>query len=263
MTADYEAFHFNTMIAKLMELANLLMRYRGTAVAGSAEWDEAVRLPLLMLAPAAPHITEELWSRRLAAAGDAVVVDPRGALARGRSDGRRRGDPRGPGPGQRQAPRPGHGRRPDISTADLEAAVLASERIQAVLAGRRAAQGHPGRRRQARQHRRPGRRSSGAPRRRAPRAALPATTPDAAGSRPTSTGSSPSTRRSSRRSSARSGRRSGGAFPDAIEQVDFGNKLIAFGRSMKIRGLLFAIIAHRATSTSSSPTARTCPIPTG
>ena len=34
VTADYEAFHFNTMIAKLMELANLLMRYRGTAVAG-------------------------------------------------------------------------------------------------------------------------------------------------------------------------------------------------------------------------------------
>ena len=36
------------------------------------------------------------------------------------------------------------------------------------------------------------------------------------------------------------------AFPDAIEQVDFGNKLIAFGRSMKIRGLLFAIIAHKS-----------------
>lgn len=34
-------------------------------------------------------------------------------------------------------------------------------------------------------------------------------------------------------------------FPGAVEQVDFGNKLIAFGRSMKMRGLLFAIIAHR------------------
>jgi leucyl-tRNA synthetase len=52
-----------------MELANLLIRYRGTEVAGGAAWDEAVRLLLLMLAPAAPHITEELWSRRLAAAG--------------------------------------------------------------------------------------------------------------------------------------------------------------------------------------------------
>jgi len=36
------------------------------------------------------------------------------------------------------------------------------------------------------------------------------------------------------------------AFPDAVEQVDFGNKLIAFGRSMKMRGLLFALIAHKS-----------------
>src|SRR4029079_2034600 len=71
VTADYEAFHFNTMIAKLMELANTLFRYRGTEVAGRAEWDEAIRLLLLMLSPAAPHIAEELWSRRAAAAGEA------------------------------------------------------------------------------------------------------------------------------------------------------------------------------------------------
>jgi hypothetical protein len=36
------------------------------------------------------------------------------------------------------------------------------------------------------------------------------------------------------------------AFPEAVEQVDFASKLIAFGRSMKIRGLLFAIIAHKS-----------------
>ena len=36
------------------------------------------------------------------------------------------------------------------------------------------------------------------------------------------------------------------AFPGAVEQVDFANKLIAFGRSMKMRGLLFAIIAHKS-----------------
>jgi len=68
VTADYEGFRFNVMVAKLMELANLLFRYRGTQVAGGAAWDEAIRLLLLMLAPAAPHVTEELWSRRLAAA---------------------------------------------------------------------------------------------------------------------------------------------------------------------------------------------------
>ena len=32
--------------------------------------------------------------------------------------------------------------------------------------------------------------------------------------------------------------------PDAVEQVDFGNRLIAFGRSMRMAGLLFAIIPH-------------------
>jgi leucyl-tRNA synthetase len=58
------------MVAKLMELTNLLMRYRGTAVAGTAAWDEATRLLFLMLAPIAPHIGEELWSRRLVARGE-------------------------------------------------------------------------------------------------------------------------------------------------------------------------------------------------
>jgi leucyl-tRNA synthetase len=47
------------------------MRYRGTPAAGTGGWDEAVRLLTLMLAPLAPHIAEELWSRRLAAAGEA------------------------------------------------------------------------------------------------------------------------------------------------------------------------------------------------
>ncbi|MCJ7710493.1 MAG: class I tRNA ligase family protein, partial [Chloroflexi bacterium] len=71
VTLDYDGFRWNTMIAKLMELSNLLFRYRGTSVAGLPEWDEAVRLLLLMLAPAAPHITEETWSRLAAARGEA------------------------------------------------------------------------------------------------------------------------------------------------------------------------------------------------
>jgi leucyl-tRNA synthetase len=71
VTEDYEGFRFNTMVAKLMELSNTLYRYRGTEVAGDTEWDEAVRLLLLMLAPAAPHITEEIWARQAEAAGRA------------------------------------------------------------------------------------------------------------------------------------------------------------------------------------------------
>ena len=36
------------------------------------------------------------------------------------------------------------------------------------------------------------------------------------------------------------------AFPDAVEQVDFGNKLLAVGKSMAMRDLTFAIIPHSA-----------------
>jgi hypothetical protein len=37
-----------------------------------------------------------------------------------------------------------------------------------------------------------------------------------------------------------------GAAPGLVEQVDFGNKLIALGREMSMRGLLFAIVPHSA-----------------
>ena len=70
VTDDHATFHWNTMISALMELTNRLMRLRGSAVAGGTEWDEAVRMLVLMLAPLAPHAAEEMWSRRLAAAGE-------------------------------------------------------------------------------------------------------------------------------------------------------------------------------------------------
>jgi leucyl-tRNA synthetase len=71
VSEEYAELRFNTMVAHLMELSNLLQRYRGTVIAGTKAWDEAVRLTLLMLAPAAPHITEELWSRLAEARGEA------------------------------------------------------------------------------------------------------------------------------------------------------------------------------------------------
>jgi leucyl-tRNA synthetase len=58
------------MISALMELTNHMYRARGTDVANGADWDEAVRLLLLMLAPIAPHVSEELWSRRAALRGE-------------------------------------------------------------------------------------------------------------------------------------------------------------------------------------------------
>jgi leucyl-tRNA synthetase len=135
VTADYEAFHFNTMIAKLMELANTLMRFRGSPVAGSAEWDDAVRMALLMLAPAAPHITEELWSRRLAAAGR-----PWSSIHTERWP---EFDPEAIVEATREVPVQVNGKlrdrivvAADASAEDLEAAALGSERIKSVLAGR-------------------------------------------------------------------------------------------------------------------------------
>ena len=63
VTADMEAFRFNTLLARLMELVNVLMKARETPLRASTAWDEAVEALLLMLAPLAPHITEELWAR--------------------------------------------------------------------------------------------------------------------------------------------------------------------------------------------------------
>jgi leucyl-tRNA synthetase len=111
------------------------MRYRGSSVAGSPEWDEAVRLALLMLAPAAPHITEELWSRRLSAAGESwasIHTQPWPEV-----------DPSAVVEATREVPVQVNGKLRDrivvpatIGEAELEAAVLASDRIRSILDGR-------------------------------------------------------------------------------------------------------------------------------
>jgi leucyl-tRNA synthetase len=64
VSEDIEAFRFNTALAKLMELSNTIVRARESGIAGSAAFDAAVDTLLLLLAPMAPHITEELWARR-------------------------------------------------------------------------------------------------------------------------------------------------------------------------------------------------------
>jgi leucyl-tRNA synthetase len=65
VTEDLEEFRFNTAIAALMEFSNFLQRVKGTPFAGSALWDEAVRVMVLLLAPLCPHMTEELWVEHL------------------------------------------------------------------------------------------------------------------------------------------------------------------------------------------------------
>ncbi|MGI8830758.1 MAG: leucine--tRNA ligase [Candidatus Limnocylindria bacterium] len=61
---DYADLHFNTAIAKLMELTNAIIRAREAGNADGAAYAEAVDTMLLLLAPLVPHIAEELWSRR-------------------------------------------------------------------------------------------------------------------------------------------------------------------------------------------------------
>ena len=64
VTEDYEAFHFNTAIAKLMELTNAVIRAREAGHGGHQAYADAVDTLILLLAPLAPHIAEELWERR-------------------------------------------------------------------------------------------------------------------------------------------------------------------------------------------------------
>ncbi|MCG3209921.1 MAG: Leucine--tRNA ligase [Anaerolineae bacterium] len=65
VTKDIEDFTFNTMVAGLMEYTNALIALRNSAPAlvGSAEWAEAVRTLVLLLAPGFPHVAEELWEQ--------------------------------------------------------------------------------------------------------------------------------------------------------------------------------------------------------
>ena len=60
---DLERFKFNTAIASLMEFSNDLNRVRTDGTVDSSTWRECVERLLLMLAPFAPHLAEELWER--------------------------------------------------------------------------------------------------------------------------------------------------------------------------------------------------------
>jgi leucyl-tRNA synthetase len=61
VTEDYETFSYNTAVAKLMTLLNLIQKEAPRAE--PAHLREALEALVLMLAPMAPHITEELWHR--------------------------------------------------------------------------------------------------------------------------------------------------------------------------------------------------------
>jgi len=63
VTEDLEKFRFNTMIAALMEFTNYLAKVKETGNISDSTWEETMDTLLLLLAPTAPHLTEELWQR--------------------------------------------------------------------------------------------------------------------------------------------------------------------------------------------------------
>jgi leucyl-tRNA synthetase len=58
VTLDLEAYHFNTAIAAMMELSTATLHASGPSRDGATD------ALVLLLAPFAPHIAEELWQRR-------------------------------------------------------------------------------------------------------------------------------------------------------------------------------------------------------
>ncbi|HZK50003.1 MAG TPA: class I tRNA ligase family protein, partial [Actinomycetota bacterium] len=63
VTRDYEAFSFNTAIARMQELVNEAFRYRGAGGSNRTVLTELIEGLMKMLAPMAPYMTEEQWHR--------------------------------------------------------------------------------------------------------------------------------------------------------------------------------------------------------
>jgi leucyl-tRNA synthetase len=63
VSEDVERFRFNTMVAALMEYTNYLTKAKEASPVDAGAWREAMDTLLLLLAPSAPHLAEELWQR--------------------------------------------------------------------------------------------------------------------------------------------------------------------------------------------------------
>ena len=63
VTDDLDAFKFNTSIAALMKMTNSMTEAWEAGNVDGETWRSAVDNLVLMLAPLAPHISEELWER--------------------------------------------------------------------------------------------------------------------------------------------------------------------------------------------------------
>ena len=131
---DLDKFKFNTAIAALMELGNHLSRVWNDRAhdrsVDAATWRECVSTMLLLLAPLAPHLAEELWERAghgysihqqaFPAWDDALAAEEEITLV-AQVNGRLRDRLNVPA---------------DISEADAKAAALGSPRVLAHIEGK-------------------------------------------------------------------------------------------------------------------------------
>jgi len=62
VSEDIEKFRYNTMLSALMEFTNYLAGAKEKGDVDKGSWDEAIKSLVLLLAPSAPHVTEEIWS---------------------------------------------------------------------------------------------------------------------------------------------------------------------------------------------------------
>jgi len=63
VTQDLEKLRLNTMIAALMEFTNYLTKVKEEGAVSATAWELAIDNLMLLLAPTAPHLAEELWQR--------------------------------------------------------------------------------------------------------------------------------------------------------------------------------------------------------
>lgn len=58
---DLDKLQFNTMLAALMEFTNYMAPVKESGKVSAEVWTRAVECLVLLLAPTAPHLAEELW----------------------------------------------------------------------------------------------------------------------------------------------------------------------------------------------------------
>ena len=136
ITSDFERLALNTSVAALMELFNQISDFNADPATSSAEDIFAVREALeslvIMLAPFAPHVAEEMWEG-LGHAGGLLKEVPRWPVA----------DPELARREELEIPIQVNGKlrsrviaTPDVSEDDLRASALADERVRALIDGR-------------------------------------------------------------------------------------------------------------------------------